>query len=204
MALGKTRRGVLAALAAAAALTFGIGGAAPALAAGDPPLEGNFGARFMLKDDPQPAPDVAFTDRDGARVRLADFKGRVVLVNFWATWCAPCVEEMPTLDALQADLGSDAFTVLAVSEDMGGLETVEPFLRDKLDLQTLDIYLDDKGALAQAFGVRGMPTTYLIDASGRVVGGLEGPANWNGAPVKKLIRHYIDAGRASGVINTSG
>jgi thiol-disulfide isomerase/thioredoxin len=204
MALGKTRRGVLAALAAAAVLTFGIGGTGQAVAAGDPPLEGDFGARFTLKDDPQPAPGVAFTDRDGARVSLADFKGRVVLVNFWATWCAPCVEEMPTLDALEADLGSAAFTVLAVSEDMGGLETVEPFLRDKLDLQTLEIYLDDKGALAQAFGVRGMPTTYLVDAKGRVVGGLEGPADWNSAPVKRLIRHYIDAGRASGAIETTG
>ncbi|MFP3386636.1 TlpA family protein disulfide reductase, partial [Tritonibacter sp. SIMBA_163] len=69
----------------------------------EPPLKGAFGEVFALADEPYPAPQTAFQTRDGETVTLADFKGRVVLLNFWATWCAPCVEEMPTLDALQAD-----------------------------------------------------------------------------------------------------
>ena len=162
------RRLALALLLAGAALW-----SAPALGADGPPLKGRFADAFQMPDQPRPAPDASFTTRDGATVQLADFKGQVVLVNFWATWCAPCVEEMPTLDGLQQALGGTAFQVLAVSEDRGGLSTVEPFLRDKLSLQALDIYLDSDGTLAQAFGLRGMPTTYLLNARGQVVGGLE-------------------------------
>jgi len=194
---GKTRRRLLTglglgALAAGAAvlsrpLVAALGGG------NGPPLKGKFGKRFTLQDTPAPVPAVPFKDRAGAEVSLPDFEGRVVLLNFWATWCAPCIEEMPTLDALQQDLGSDRFTVMAVSQDVGGRETVEPFLRNKLDLQALDIYLDPEGRLARALGLRGMPTTYLIDARGRVVGELVGPADWNAPEVKALIRHYIEA-----------
>lgn len=199
MALGKTRRSILGTLAA----TIGLLLALPVASAADgPPLEGTFGERFKLKDNPQPAPDATFKSRSGETLTLADFEGRVVLVNFWATWCAPCVEEMPTLDALQADLGSDRFTVAAISEDKGGFETVEPFLRDKLNLESLDIYLDTEGKLARAFGLRGMPTTYLVDARGRVVGRLEGVAEWDTEAVKDLIRYYIERANRSETTRT--
>jgi thiol-disulfide isomerase/thioredoxin len=185
-------------LARAALVLLLAAGANAAAHAEGPSLEGKFGERWQVAATPEPAPQAAFQTRDGETVTLADFAGRVVLVNFWATWCAPCIEEMPTLDALEADLGSPAFEVLAVSEDMGGREVVEPFLRDKLSLETLAIYLDPKGELARAFGLRGMPTTYLIDARGRVVGSLEGPADWHSAPVKALIRHYLARAEAAG------
>jgi thiol-disulfide isomerase/thioredoxin len=189
----------LAALAVVALLAL------PAAAlAGGPPLEGSFGERFVIKDEPKPAPDVAFSDRDGGSVTLQDFKGKVVLLNFWATWCAPCVEEMPTLDALESDLRDEGLKVLAVSEDAGGRDQVEPFLREKLNLDNLEIFLDPKGRLGGAMGLRGMPTTFLIDARGNVVGGMEGPADWNGEPVKKLIRYYLDRAREEGVTQTSG
>ncbi|MBK1697083.1 TlpA family protein disulfide reductase [Rhodovibrio salinarum] len=177
---------------------------APALGADGPPLKGQFADRFEMPDQPRPAPEVTFKTRDGETVRLADFKGQVVLLNFWATWCAPCVEEMPTLDGLQHALGGEAFQVLAVSQERGGLSTVEPFLREELNLRDLDIYLDSDGALAQAFGLRGLPTTYLLNARGQVVGGLEGAADWNSDAARALMQHYIDQGREAGVIETGG
>jgi thiol-disulfide isomerase/thioredoxin len=194
---------LLRALAVGALLAAGLLAAPPATADG-PPLKGRFADAFQIPETPQPAPTASFQTRDGKAVTLADFKGQVVLVNFWATWCAPCVEEMPTLDALQQAMGGKAFQVLAVSEDRGGLNTVEPFLRQKLNLQALDIYLDSDGALAQDFGLRGMPTTYLLNADGKVVGKLEGPADWNSDAARALVQHYIDRGRKAGVIETGG
>jgi peroxiredoxin len=111
---------------------------------------------------------------------------------------------MPTLDALQAEFGGRGLQVLAVSEDRGGAATVEPFLRDKLSLDALDIYLDPKGALAQAFALRGLPTTYVIDARGRVVGHLEGPADWAGPAARALVTHYLERARSAGRLDTGG
>ena len=191
-------------LALAVLLAGAMLASAPAPAAEGPPLKGRFADAFQMPDQPRPAPDATFRTRDGEAVQLADFKGQVVLVNFWATWCPPCVEEMPTLDGLQQALGGEEFQVLAVSEDRAGLSKVEPFLRDELNLQALSIYLDSDGSLAQAFGLRGMPTTYLLNAKGQVVGGLEGPADWNSDAARALMQYYIDQGREAGVIETGG
>ena len=92
-----------------------------------PPLEGAFADNFTLLEPPIPAPPDAFVDLAGATVRLADFKGRVVLLNFWATWCAPCIREMPSLDRLQAALKDRDLAVLAVSIDRGGVKVIVPF-----------------------------------------------------------------------------
>lgn len=187
MALGKTRRVLGAALAA-----LGLSLAAATASAGGPPLKGTFGERFQLEAGPQRAPAVDFTTRGGETVSLRDYEGQVLLVNFWATWCPPCVEEMPTLDALAADMNSDAFKVMAVSTDKGGANTVDQFLEKKMSLDSLDIYLDPKAKLARALEVKGMPTTYLVDAGGVVVGYLQGAADWNSPPVKELIRYYVE------------
>ncbi len=97
---------------------------------------------FIPAAPPQPAPEISFTDTAGNPASLADFKGRFVLLNLWATWCQPCLKEMPSLAALQAKLGP-ALTVLAVSEDRGGAEVVQPFVA-KHDFAKLKIYLDPK------------------------------------------------------------
>jgi thiol-disulfide isomerase/thioredoxin len=111
-----------------------------------PPLEGMFKDNFTLLESPVPAPQTGFLDQSGAMVTLAAFRGRVVLLNFWATWCAPCIREMPALDRLQAELGDQGLTVLAVSQDRGGAKVVGPFL-DKLKLDNLAIYLDPAGRM---------------------------------------------------------
>jgi thiol-disulfide isomerase/thioredoxin len=158
--------------------------------------------QFSLLDPPRPAPELAFTSRDGTPLRLADFRGRVVLVNLWATWCGPCVREMPSLDRLQAKVG-DRLLVLAISEDRGGAHVVDPFL-EKLALAHLAIFLDASSAAQQAFKVRGLPTSFLIDRDGRILGSLEGGAEWD-APemVARLERYLRQGGTGGGIIKTS-
>ena len=146
--------------------------------------------QFTLIDPPLPVPETRFLDADGKEVTLADFNGRVLLVNFWATWCAPCVAELPSLDRLQAEMGVRDFTVLAVNEDRQGAAVAEPFLK-KHGIEGLAVHVDRQMALARALGVRGMPATFLVDRSGKVVGSLTGEAVWDSPEAKALIRHYI-------------
>ena len=122
-----------------------------------------------------------------------DFHGQAVLLNFWATWCAPCVREMPALDRLQARLGPEGLSVIALSVDRRGLEVVEPFYR-RLSIEALDIYLDPANQVARSFTVPGLPTTYLIDPDGQMVGVLAGPAEWDSPDALALMRHYLPQG----------
>ena len=112
------------------------------------------------------------------------------MVNFWATWCAPCRREMPALDRLQRAYGGRGFVVLALSLDRTGRRAVEPFYRE-IGLNSLDMYFDPGGRAQRAFGISLFPTSVLIDARGRVVGRLEGPAEWMAPEARALIRHYL-------------
>jgi thiol-disulfide isomerase/thioredoxin len=164
----------------------------PATADDGPPLSDGLREMWAPVDPPVPVPQTAFTVvRDGVEetVRLGDMDG-VLLVNVWATWCAPCVHEMPALDRLQADLGDEGLTVVALSTDRGGLNQVEPFYAD-LGLEHLGIYLDPRGALARDLDVRGLPSSYLVDRDGMVVGVMQGAYDWAGEDAKALIRHYL-------------
>jgi thiol-disulfide isomerase/thioredoxin len=168
-----------------------------------PPIEGSM-QKFKPAEAPQPAPALSFVGKDGERIDLADFKGKVVLLNLWATWCAPCVKEMPALDALQARLGGDGFEVVALSLDRGGRNVVEPFLA-KLGVRNLAMYLDPQSTAMSAFKPRGLPTTMLIDREGYEVGRLEGDAEWNSEEAVKLLEHFIDNGvRSPAMMKTSG
>ena len=155
-------------------------------------------AHFTPIDPPRPASDAAFEDGDGRRLTLADFRGRVVLLNFWATWCGPCVVEMPSLDRLQARLGGADFTVVALSQDRGGAEVVAPFYR-RLGLAGLGVYLDPLNRVARAFAVQGLPTTIILDRQGRAVGALEGPAEWDSPEAMALVERFM--GEKSSVIS---
>lgn len=158
--------------------------------------------QFTPLDPPRPAPALAFTGRDGTPRSLADFRGRWVLVNLWATWCAPCVREMPSLDRLQGVLGN-RLAIVAISEDHGAAPVVDPFL-DKLGLKRLAVYLDPKGAAGQALRVRGLPTSVLIDGEGRMVGMLEGAAEWDSPAMRATLDRYLAQPAApSSVIKTS-
>jgi thiol-disulfide isomerase/thioredoxin len=174
---------VAAGVAAAAALTVQRTG-------GDLPRFQTALKDFKPLDPGQPAPAISFTDAQGKTLSLADFRGRVVLLNFWATWCVPCVQEMPSLDNLQAKLGGDNFVVVAISTDREGLPIVRPFL-DKLGIHNLAVYLDPPHGAQRAFGIRGIPTTMVIDREGRERGRLEGMTRWDSSEALALIRHYL-------------
>lgn len=147
-------------------------------------------APFTVTGAPEPAPGFPFTDRDGRPVTLADFRGKVVLLNLWATWCPPCIQEMPSLDRLQAQLGGADFQVVALSLDRGGAKLVLPFY-EKAGIAHLPVYLDPPSAAMEALRSRGLPTTYLIDREGRVLGRLEGQAAWDAPAAMDLVRRVI-------------
>jgi thiol-disulfide isomerase/thioredoxin len=144
-------------------------------------------SRLALHDQPVPVPAFGFTDAGGAPLGLDSFKGRAVLLNVWATWCAPCRKEMPSLDRLQAEMGGPDFQVVALSIDRGGLEAVRAFFGE-VGLTRLGIYLDPPSASTRALGVVGIPTTLLIDGEGREIGRATGPAEWDSPEMKALIR----------------
>jgi thiol-disulfide isomerase/thioredoxin len=146
--------------------------------------------QFIPADPSRPAPEVSFASESGGNVSLADFHGRVVLLNLWATWCEPCVREMPALDRLQARLGGKDFAVVLVSQDRGGANVVDPFFA-KLGLASLKTYLDPKSTVGHGFAVAGLPTSFLIDRDGTLLGTVQGAAAWDGGPVETLIRDRI-------------
>lgn len=158
-------------------------------AAAAPAFRGAVG-EFIAADPPRPAPTVVFQDAGGRELGFADFRGKVVVVNLWATWCAPCVREMPALERLRQKLAGSEAVVLAISSDRGGARQVEPFLK-KHGVEGLGVWLDPKGAVPRAFGARGLPTTIILDREGREVGRLEGDAEWDGEAALALVRHYL-------------
>ena len=146
--------------------------------------------QFTVIEPKGPAPDVKFTNGVGEKITLADFRGRVLLLNFWATWCAPCIKEMPSLDKLQAKFSSDDFQVVAVNEDRGGANVAASFLQ-KLGTMNLSVFADDKMKLMRALNVRGLPTSFLLDRKGRIVGKLVGVAEWDTPEAEALITYYM-------------
>ncbi len=151
------------------------------------PIDGELTKSYTLIVPPVPAPQVHFLDGQGQSVRLDNFKGQVVLLNFWATWCAPCIREMPSLDRLQER--RDNLRVIAVSLDRVGLEVPKAFLK-KLSLNHLGLYKDQKSQLSRAFKLRAIPSSFLIDKSGNLVGELAGPFEWDQDSVLKLVDYY--------------
>lgn len=187
-----TRRQLLGGLGALASLGAMPPGTMvrPARAADYPPTDGEMQG-FVLADPRRPAADVPFLDGAGNVRHFTDFKGQVLLVNFWATWCAPCIREMPSLAALNKRLGGVDFQLLAVSQDRGGKKVAEPFVRGRLGLADLPIYYDPKAKLGRAMGVDRLPMTFLIDRRGRTVGAKAGYADWDTPEAERLIRHLL-------------
>ena len=161
----------------------GIWTTAPALAQVAP--EG-----FILHEGPPAVPQVSFQDAGGGQRDLSAFAGKVVLLNIWATWCAPCREELPSLDRLQGQLGGDKFQVVALSIDRNGIDAVRAFYA-KVGIAHLAIYNDASGQAGSLLGAIGVPTTFLFDRDGKEIGRLIGPAKWDDAKISAFISERV-------------
>jgi len=140
---------------------------------------------------------LAFQTADGRELKGAAFQGRFVLLSIWATWCPPCVKEMPSLDRLQAMRGDKPFEVVALSIDRQGLEVVAPFFK-RMGLANLAIYLDREARSMSALRITGLPTTVLIDPTGREVARWPGAREWDQpATVAEIDEHIAKAGKTT-------
>ena len=144
-------------------------------------------AAFLVKKERKPVADAAFQNGEGKALNLSQWKGRVILVNLWATWCAPCRKEMPALAQLQTELGSDQFEVVAISIDRKGVEASAAFLKDT-GAQSLKLYVEPSSAIVNSLQAIGLPATLLIDRQGREIGRLLGPADWASPEAQTLIK----------------
>ncbi len=148
-------------------------------------------AAMLAADPPQSLADLAFNDPDGKPITLAALSGKTVLMNLWATWCAPCRAEMPALDALQKEMGGPDFEVVAVNVDTGSDEKPLKFL-DEIGVGALGFYRDNTLGLFNELKKRslalGLPVTLLIDAEGCLLAHMNGPAEWHTDDAKTLIR----------------
>jgi thiol-disulfide isomerase/thioredoxin len=171
-------------LRAAALSTFGAGVLAPQGA------KAGAGPERLVRTGPRALPDFVFLTTDGTERRVADFAGRGLVINLWATWCPPCVAEMPALDRLHAMLAPDAIEVLALSSDRGGAMQVAPFY-ERVGLRNLAILLDPAGRAGRAMGARGLPTTIIVGRDGRELARLEGAAEWDRADMVAALRAMI-------------
>jgi len=149
-------------------------------------------AAFVFKKAPEEIPEFPFQDANGKARTLKEWQGKVVLVNLWATWCAPCRKEMPSLDRLQDQLGSDKFEVVAISADKTGIEGARKFL-EQIKVQKLAVFADPTVRIHSGLKAIGMPASILLDAKGREVGRLVGPAEWDSPEAKRLIQAVIAA-----------
>lgn len=165
------------------------------------------GPRILpLHKAPQPTPAIAFTDEIGEPLSLDNYRGKVVLLNVWATWCGPCRREMPALDRLRGRLGSDRFDVVTLSIDRAGPGSVRRFYGE-IGIGDLPITIDRSAQVARDLKVRGIPTTILLGADGEELGRLVGPSEWDAEAMvdflETVIGQQAEAGGTPGTATTS-
>ena len=145
---------------------------------------------FNYFKTPVVMPELNFVNGKNRALNLESFRGKVILLNIWATWCGPCREEMPALDRLQVTLGSADFEVVALAIDVGQINIIEDFY-EQLGLNSLAIYHDSTGSASFKLNVNGIPATYLIDREGKGLGGVVGPVEWDNPGIVKEIRSHL-------------
>jgi thiol-disulfide isomerase/thioredoxin len=170
----------VAAAAAAAGIYLSLGASKPGVG----------GTPFARASAPKPMPELRFEDGAGRARTLADFRGKLVLLNVWATWCAPCREEMPALDRLQAELGGPSFEVVALSVDQQGPEVARRFLGE-IGVKSLALYIDRSASAAFKLDTPGLPVSLLLDRQGREIGRHLGPAKWDAPEVLQSLRSKL-------------
>lgn len=167
-----------------------LGAIADETADSGPPIEGQV-QNYESLDPPLAVPDVTVLARGDGPITLDRFKGKFVVLNFWATWCGPCIRELPSLERLNTELGGEKAQVVLISQDRGGFKQTDRFLK-KLKVDFPDNFIDERLKLSRAIGVASLPTTILIGPDGLEVGRLVGSAEWDSPEALALINWYID------------
>jgi thiol-disulfide isomerase/thioredoxin len=147
---------------------------------------GDFASRFVIAKTLQPIPPFVFKDAKGVTHDLKDFRGDYILLNLWATWCGPCVREMPSLNMLRSKIGIQNLRIIALNEDRDIASAQAFYLRH--DLKNLPIYNDDAGRVPAILQTPGLPTTFLIDRNGMEIGRIEGEADWTAPDTLAFLR----------------
>lgn len=148
-------------------------------------------SNFDLNNSAKPVPNTAFFDGQGNTRTIADYRGMGVIMNFWATWCPPCVAEMPALDRLKAELTGSNVDVLAISEDRDAETVVEEFYFLN-DIASLDVLIDRKSALSRALKVSALPSTLIIDPEGNQIATVIGAAHWDSPEAIAFLKACLD------------
>jgi thiol-disulfide isomerase/thioredoxin len=149
--------------------------------------------KLMFHSEPQMASTAIFTTPEGQEKTLADWQGKHVMLNFWATWCAPCRKEMPALDALQGEFGGDAFEVVTVATGRNSLPGITRFFEEE-NITRLPILLDPNQALAREMAVLGLPITVILDPDGNEIARLRGDADWASGSARAIVAALIAGG----------
>jgi thiol-disulfide isomerase/thioredoxin len=145
---------------------------------------------LVVHNAPKSVAPIEFEDKGGQARSLGDFRGKVVVLNIWATWCVPCRREMPALDRLQAALGGPDFEVVPVSIDRGGIGAIRKFYAD-IAIHNLAMYVDTSGQVLREIGAPGLPTTLILNRQGQEVGRILGAAEWDSAAIMQFLRPII-------------
>lgn len=172
-----------------------LAGANAALAAGPDitALRDGDMKKLIVHDAPQAVSDVAFQLADDAgTATLADYRGKYVLLNFWATWCAPCRKEMPQLEALQKEFGGEHFEVLTIATGRNSPEGIKRFF-EEAGVTSLPRHQDPRQALAGQMGIFGLPITLLIDPDGQEIARLRGDAKWDSDSARAIVKALVDS-----------
>lgn len=148
--------------------------------------------KLVFLSEPKETSQVVFSDPDGGEHQLSDWRGKYVLVNFWATWCAPCRAEMPSLNALQAEFGGDDFEVVTIATGRNTLTGIKKFFAEQ-EITNLPILLDPKQQLAREMAVLGLPISVLLDPEGREIARLRGDAEWYSDSARAIISALLTA-----------
>ncbi|SFI50570.1 TlpA disulfide reductase family protein [Albimonas pacifica] len=154
-------------------------------------------AKFALRESLGDPLEAEFVNANGAPATVADFAGKVTVLNLWATWCPPCLKEMPALNELQAALKGSGAQVVTVAVQSGGRAKAKDFLKEKM-LYELPAYADERNALPREVGILGLPTTLILDPQGREIGRLQGDAEWNAPEAEALLRRLAEMTAAGG------
>ena len=143
--------------------------------------------KLNFHSEPRPASDAAFVGEDGSEMTFADYDGQITVVNFWATWCAPCRAEMPDLADLQAQIGDDEFSVVTIATGRNPRPAMERFF-DEIEVDNLPLHTDPRSTLARDMGVLGLPVTVILDRDGFEMARLQGDADWNSESAVDILK----------------